>query len=101
MGTHVVTIPAGNTIPFKVSIAGDPVVDIDKFIIPLSLNKSVDIVLIDGEITGLYRLQGEEWQSTRWNYPFRINELRLVFDNRDGLFALMGMKVLLGQDSND
>ncbi len=100
-GTYVVTIPAGSNIPFRVSISGSPIKDVDKHVIPLSLQHPVDIVLIDGKMTDMYRLQGETWQSTRWDYPFRISKVRIQLDKQDGLHALMDMKVLLGKDSND
>ena len=100
-GTHIVSIPAGSSIPFKMSIAGNDITDVSEYSIPIKLGKSIDVVVKDGKMTGMHRVQGESWQSLRSSQMFKINALQVDLNMQDGLQAIMKLQVLLGKDNND
>jgi len=100
-GTQIVSIPAGSSIPFKMSIAGNDITDVSEYSIPIKLEKSIDVVVKDGKMTGMHRVQGESWQSLRSSQIFKINALQVDLNRQDGLQAIMKLQVLLGKGNND
>lgn len=71
----VINLPAGTRVPVEVDIAGDIFVNSgEKAVLPLTLARPIEILMIDGELTATNRFPGESWQAarqTRWiTIPF-------------------------------
>jgi hypothetical protein len=58
----IVTIPAGTRIPLKIRIDGDIVRDDGDMAVPLTLARPIDVVLLDGKPTGVFRVAGGPWK---------------------------------------
>ncbi len=68
-GETIVRLPAGQAVPVKIAVSGDLFRPAPDAILPLTLDRPVDILLRDGAPTGDLRLPGEPWQlarETRW-----------------------------------
>lgn len=81
-GPTIVNLPAGTRVPVEVDVAGDLFVNSgEKTVLPLVLARPIELLLIDGKLTGANRFPGEAWQAarqTRWiTIPFLQAELTL------------------------
>lgn len=65
-GHAIVNLPAGTSIPVEVDIAGDIFVNSgEKAILPLTLARPIEVLMVDGELTANNRFPGEAWQPAR------------------------------------
>lgn len=79
-GPSIVNLPAGTRVPVEVDIAGDLFVNSgEKAVLPLTLARPIELLMVDGKLTGANRFPGEAWQAarqTRWiSIPFLKAEL--------------------------
>lgn len=79
-GYRIVNLPAGTRVPVEVDVAGDLFVNSgEKAILPLTLARPIELLLVDGKLTGNNRFPGEAWQAARqarWiTIPFLKAEL--------------------------
>lgn len=76
---QIVALPAGSTIPVKVEVAGDVFRASNASVLPLVLNKPVEVMMNDGQPTGDWRYSGESWalaRETHWiSIPWIKTEL--------------------------
>jgi hypothetical protein len=61
-GASVVTLPAGARIPLKIRIGGDIVEDTRDLALPLTLVRPIDVVVLDGQPNGMFRVAGGPWK---------------------------------------
>jgi hypothetical protein len=65
-GYHSVTLPAGTSIPVEIELDGDLFVTSgEKPVLPLVLNRPIELMMRDGKLTGDARFAGESWQLAR------------------------------------
>lgn len=65
-GYHSVTLPAGTSIPVEIELSGDIfVTDGQRPVLPLILNRPIELMMHDGKLTGDARFAGESWQLAR------------------------------------
>lgn len=64
-GARIVALPAGTAIPVEVELSGDVFDTTRTAILPLSLAEPLDLMLIDGQLSGDIRRPGEDWQKAR------------------------------------
>jgi len=79
-GHSIVNLPAGTRIPVEVDVAGDLFVNSgEKAVLPLTLARPIEVLMVDGKLTGNNRFPGEAWQAARqarWiTIPFLKAEL--------------------------
>ena len=74
-GATVVTLPAGARIPVKVRIGGGVVQDHEE-ILPLTLARSIDVVLLDGKPDGRFRVEGGEWKRRIYGMWIRVLDMQ-------------------------
>lgn len=65
-GYRSVTLPAGTAIPVEIELSGD-IFDNSgaRPVLPLTLSRPIELMLLDGKLTGDARLAGETWQLAR------------------------------------
>ncbi|NOZ10483.1 MAG: hypothetical protein GXP09_05540 [Gammaproteobacteria bacterium] len=71
---QAVTLPAGTSIPIRISLGGEVIESVIEYPMSITLKKSIDIVLADGKPDGRFRVQGGPWQSR--TYDFRLRRLK-------------------------
>jgi hypothetical protein len=65
-GDRSVTLPAGTAIPVELELGGDIfVANAEKPVLPLVLNRPIELMMHDGKLTGDARFAGETWQLAR------------------------------------
>ncbi len=69
---QIVALPAGSTIPVKFEVSGDLFRAGNTSELPLILNEPLEIVMNDGQPTGLWRFPGENWNLARESNWLRI-----------------------------
>lgn len=79
-GHATVKLPAGTRVPVEIDVEGDLFVNSgEKAVLPLTLARPIEVLLVDGKLTGANRFPGEAWQAarqTRWiTIPFLKAEL--------------------------
>ena len=62
---QVVTLPAGSTIPVRVDVSGDVFRPSNESVLPLVLDRPVEVLMNNGEPTGDWRFAGEDWLAAR------------------------------------
>lgn len=83
-GEVIVRLPAGQPVPVKVAVSGDLFRPAPDAVLPLTLDRPVDILLRDGAPTGDLRLPGEPWQLARETRWISIPWIRARLDPADG-----------------
>jgi len=73
---QIVALPAGSTIPVKVDITGDVFRASSTSVLPLVLNHPIEIMMNDGQPTGLWRLAGDSWSTGAGDIMVRIPMLK-------------------------
>jgi len=66
---QIVALPAGSTIPVKVEVSGDLFRTSSASVLPLVLDRPVEIMMNNGQPTGDWRFPGESWalaRETNW-----------------------------------
>lgn len=66
---QIVVLPAGSTIPVKVEVSGDVFRASNASVLPLLLNRPIEIMMSNGQPTGNWRFPGESWalaRETHW-----------------------------------
>jgi len=62
----IVNLPAGTRIPVEIEVEGDIFVNSDeKPVLPLTLARPIEVLLVDGKLTANNRFPGEAWQAAR------------------------------------
>ncbi len=68
-GTRIVALPAGTPIPVEVEVGGDLFVSLSRPVLPLTLAEPIEVMMIDGKLTGDMRFSGGVWlpaREARW-----------------------------------
>lgn len=66
IGEVVVALPAGTRIPVEIEVGGDLFASSgEKPVLPLTLDRPIELLLRDGQLTGDVRVAGEPWQQSR------------------------------------
>lgn len=73
---QIVSIPAGTTVPVQIQISGDVFRNSQQLELPLKLDKSIEIVMEDGQPTRKVRFSGDDWQNSNEAGWFRIPWIR-------------------------
>lgn len=63
-GTQIVAIPKGTLIPINIQVSGDLFQNDKNVVLPLKLNKAVEIVMVDGKPTLQVRFANEDWRNS-------------------------------------
>lgn len=79
-GFGIVNLPAGTRVPVEVDVAGDIFINSrEKAVLPLTLARPIELLMVNGKLTGANRFSGEAWQparQARWiTIPFLKAEL--------------------------
>ena len=80
----IVRLPAGQPVPVKVAVSGDLFRAAPDAVLPLTLDRPVDILLRGGTPTGDLRLPGEPWQLARESRWISIPWVRARLDPTAG-----------------
>lgn len=65
-GYHAVTLPAGTSIPVEIELDGDVFDTTGPHpVLPLRLSRPIELMVLDGKLTGDARFAGESWQLAR------------------------------------
>jgi len=65
-GTAIIALPAGTPIPVEVELAGDLFAGRESHArMPLTLQEPVELLMLDGKLSGDMRFPGESWQNAR------------------------------------
>ncbi|MBS4098596.1 MAG: hypothetical protein KGZ83_17370 [Sulfuricella sp.] len=64
-GPRIVALPAGATIPVEIEMSGDLFDAAQNPVLPLKLAEPVELLLIDGKLSGDVRRAGGDWQKAR------------------------------------
>jgi len=72
---HIVRLPAGSSVPVKISVKGDILADDNVVVLPLQLTKALDIMVRGETPTGWYRVGDSQWHDKRYKYHLHVNEL--------------------------
>lgn len=76
-GKVIVRLPAGTVVPAKIEVVGDDVLgETNAVDLPLTLRQSLDMVMEDGEPTGVFRVVGGDWKDRR--YSIRVHDVELT-----------------------
>ena len=65
MGTQIIALPAGTAIPVDIELSGDLFRSTPAPTLPLTLAEPVELMMVDGELTGDIRFPGEPWRLAR------------------------------------
>ncbi|WP_371325408.1 hypothetical protein VX159_07790 [Dechloromonas sp. ZY10] len=69
-GTAIITLPAGTPIPVEVELVGDLFAGRETHTqMPLTLQEPIELLMLNGKLSGDMRFPGESWQNahrTRW-----------------------------------
>ena len=84
-GLQVIHIPAGTIVPLKLSAKGDLIDDGMPIELPLTLNKSIEVVLENGKLNGMYRVEQGDWSNISSQQILRINDLFIDINAQKGL----------------
>ncbi|NOT64575.1 MAG: MFS transporter permease [Methylotenera sp.] len=60
--TQIVTIPENTLIPVNIQLTGDLFKNNPNLILPLQLNKTIEMVMVDGKPTRQVRFAGDSWR---------------------------------------
>jgi hypothetical protein len=63
-GTQIVAIPKDTIIPVNIQVSGDLFQNDQNVVLPLKLNKAVEIVMVDGKPTRQIRFADEDWRNS-------------------------------------
>lgn len=64
-GAQIIALPAGTVVPVNIEVAGDIFRHAPSPILPLTLARPIELLMIDGKLTGDLRLPGEPWSLAR------------------------------------
>lgn len=74
VGEAVVRLPAGTVVPVHVTVTGDVLAGAAEATIPLRLARDLDVTVADGVPDGRFRVAGEDWKASIYN--FRVRDLQ-------------------------
>ncbi|MDQ6955442.1 MAG: hypothetical protein Q9M20_08370 [Mariprofundaceae bacterium] len=84
-GSQIVQIPAGTRLPIKLSAKGDIISDSAFIELPITLKNTIEVVLENGKLNGLYRIDQGKWQKLRAWRLISINDLFIDLNPQSGL----------------
>lgn len=94
----VVNLPAGTRVPVEVDVAGDIFVNSgDKAVLPLTLARPLEVLMVDGKLTANNRFPGETWQAARQVRWITIPFLKAELTPEKGPFVSSKLIVQLRQ----
>jgi len=82
---QIIKIPAGTTVPLKLSAQGDVFSDSVFTQLPLVLKESVEIVLDNGEVNGTYRVGNGAWSRLKSWEVLRLKDMLVKVTPDEGL----------------
>ncbi len=83
-GTQLVNIPSGTRIPVNINISSDTLDTNSVIEIPITLSRSLDIALREGNPIGWYRLENGQWQTVKSGLRIRVRDLDSSMDSHKG-----------------
>jgi hypothetical protein len=92
----IVNLPAGTRVPVEVDVAGDIFVN-SAAILPLTLARPLEVLMIDGKLTANNRFPGEAWQAARQARWISIPYLKAELTPDKGPFVSSKLIVQLRQ----
>lgn len=94
----VINLPAGTRVPVEVDVAGDIFVNSgDKAVLPLTLARPLEVLMVDGKLTANNRFPGETWQAARQVRWITIPFLKAELTPEKGPFVSSKLIVQLRQ----
>lgn len=97
-GHTIVNLPAGTRVPVEIDVAGDLFVNSgDKAVLPLTLARPIELLLVDGKLTGANRFPGETWQAARQARWITIPFLKAELSPEKGPFVSSKLIVQMRQ----
>ncbi|MDD5330321.1 MAG: hypothetical protein PHX38_09970 [Sulfuricella sp.] len=79
-GTRIVALPAGTLVPVEVELSGDLFDGAVNPVLPLKLAEPIEVLMVDGKLTGDIRFAGGSWlpaREARWiGIPWMKAELK-------------------------
>ncbi|HET7832751.1 MAG TPA: hypothetical protein VFK88_07280, partial [Gallionella sp.] len=90
---QVVILPAGSTIPVKVEVSGDLFRASDTSVLPLVLDRPVEVMMNHGQPTGDWRYSGESWSGAREPHWISIGWIKAELAPQSGPEIRAGMVV--------
>ncbi len=84
-GSQIIRLPIGTIVPLKLSAKGSLIDDSISIELPLKLNKSIEVVLENGKLNGMYRVGQGEWSNISRRKILRINDLFIDINAKKGL----------------
>jgi hypothetical protein len=64
-GTRIVALPKGTPVPVEIAVSGNLFDGATKPVLPLKLAESIEVLMVDGKLTGDTRFSGGAWQPAR------------------------------------
>ncbi|MHB1618609.1 MAG: hypothetical protein ACYCTY_01315 [Sulfuricella sp.] len=64
-GTRIVSLPAGTLVPVEVEVSGGLFDGATNPVLPLKLAEPIEVMMVDGKLTGDARFPGDSWLPTR------------------------------------
>lgn len=92
----IVTFPAGTRIPVNVRIGGNIVRDDNDLAVPLTLTKPLDVVLLDGQPTGMFRVADGPWKQRARSLWIRDVQLGGALAPATGPAGSVSMTIVVG-----
>ncbi|MCF6208444.1 MAG: hypothetical protein L3J61_03540, partial [Ghiorsea sp.] len=82
---QIVILPAGTIVPLKLSAKGSFILDSAFVELPLELKEPIEVVVENGNITGMYQV-GQGKRLSLWSRElFKINDLFINITPEEGL----------------
>lgn len=72
----VVRLPAGTVIPVHIELSGNLVQGTSRSTIPVSLSAPLDVVMIDGQPDGRYRVDDGDWKRRKYDFRVLVDKLQ-------------------------
>jgi hypothetical protein len=83
-GRQIVTLPAGSDIPVRVEVSGDLFRPSKNSVLPLVLNRPIEIMMENGHPTGDWRSPGEGWLQARETHWITIPWIKAALTPKNG-----------------
>lgn len=96
-GSQIVQIPAGISLPLKLSVKGDVISDSAFIELPITLKRTIEVVLKNGKLNGLYRIDQGEWQKLHAWRLISINNLFIDLNPQSGLNMGVQLRIYAGK----
>jgi len=96
-GSQIVQLPAGTSLPLKLSAKGDVISDSAFIALPVTLKSAIEVVLENGKLNGLYRIDQGKWQKLRAWKLINIQNLLIDLNPQSGLNMDVQLNISAGK----